>query len=276
MPLRQTPVALALASLLGPVFAQTASTTPSAPEAAPATSLTEVTVSATRTERATDAVPNTVTVIGADALKRRPPKDLKALLDDEVDLAVRSQAVRFTTAGSSAGRAGNEGLNVRGLEGNQVAMMVDGIRLPLSWSFGPFASSRGDYFEIDSLGSAEVLRGPASAQYGSDGLAGALSLNTLSPSDLLKNGKTVAGLVSTGYESVDRSWKATAGVAASSGDWQGLVLLTRRQGHETDNQEEKKDEVEKDKEGKNVVTKAADEGMDDNQESIVHLWKFKK
>ena len=39
-------------------------------------------------------------------------------------------------------------------------------------------------------------------------------------------------------------------------------------GDETDNPEEKKDEVDKDKEGKDVVTKAADEGMDENQESI--------
>ena len=46
--------------------------------------------------------------------------------------------------------------------------------------------------------------------------------------------------------------------------------------HETDNPEEKKDEVDKDKEGKDVVTKVADEGMDENQESIVYLWKLKK
>jgi len=227
MSLRKTPVALALAA--SSAFSQT---TPSAEAPLP---LSAATVSATRTERSTDSVPNTVTVITRQDLQRKEARDLKDLLDGEVDLAVRSQIQRFTVAGSATGRAGNEGINIRGLEGNQVLMMTDGIRMPLSWSFGAFASGRADYIELDSLASAEVLRGPASAQYGSDGLAGALSLNTLAPEDLLKNGKTFAGFVRSGYQSVDDSWKLTGAVAGSAGDWQGLAVLTRRQGHETKN-----------------------------------------
>jgi hemoglobin/transferrin/lactoferrin receptor protein len=229
MLLRKTPVALALASLAASAFSQTGQ---SADAPLP---LSAITVSATRTERTLDSVPNTVTVLNTKDLQRINARDLKGLFDDEVDLAVRSQSMRFTTAGASTGRGGNEGINIRGLEGNQVLMMVDDIRLPLSWSFGPFASGRGDYIEVDTLANAEVLRGPASAQFGSDGLAGALSLNTLSPEDLLKGGKSTGGFVSTGYDSTDSSWKATAGVATTNGDWQGMAVLTHRQGHETKN-----------------------------------------
>lgn len=230
MLLRKTPVALALVSLAASALSQTGQTA-DAP-----LPLSAITVSATRTERTLDSVPNTVTVLDTKDLQRINARDLKGLFDDEVDLAIRTQAMRFTTAGSSTGRGGNEGINIRGLEGNQVLMMVDDIRLPLSWSFGPFASGRGDYIEVDTLANAEVLRGPASAQFGSDGLAGALSLNTLSPEDLLKGGKSLGGFLSSGYDSTDTSWKLSAGVAAARGNWQGMAIVTRRQGHETKNQ----------------------------------------
>ncbi|MBY0237055.1 MAG: TonB-dependent hemoglobin/transferrin/lactoferrin family receptor [Burkholderiaceae bacterium] len=237
--LRKTPVALALAALCLPFspsigWAQN-STTNSAPAPDSSVALSEVTVSSTRTERSTDAVPNTVSVYGKKKLAQRDARDLKALLDQEVDLAVRAASPRFTAAGAATGRGGNEGLNIRGLEGNQVLMLVDGIRLPQSFNFGAFSSGRLDYTEMDTLAGAEVLRGPASAQYGSDGLAGALSLRTLSPEDLLVNGKTMGGFARASWLSVDRSLGLSGAVAGRSGDWTGLLLLSSRSGHETEN-----------------------------------------
>ncbi|MFH7042903.1 TonB-dependent hemoglobin/transferrin/lactoferrin family receptor [Paucibacter sp. JuS9] len=231
---RKTPVALALVALSGSAQSQTAPATPTAEAAR----LGELTVSATRTERSTDAVPSTVTVYDKKRLQQRQARDLKDLLENEVDIAVRAVAPRFTATGASTGRGGNEGINIRGLEGNQVLMMIDGIRMPQSFSFGAFASGRADYMDTDMLAGAEVLRGPASAQFGSDGLGGALSLRTLSPSDLLGNGKTQAGFVTLGALSTDNSKKATAAFAASSGAWEGLLMATVRRGHETTNQGE--------------------------------------
>jgi len=231
--LRKTPVALGTLALLASFSAAHAQTAPATEDSH---RLGEVTVSATRTERKVDSVPNTVSVYGRRDLQARDARDLKDLLEGEVDVAVRSVAPRFTAAGASTGRAGNEGINIRGLEGNQVLMMVDGIRLPQSFSFGAFASGRADYLDMDSLAAAEVLRGPASTQFGSDGLAGALSLSTLSPEDLLRGGKTFAGFLSSSALTVDQSWKVSAAVAGASGDWQGLLMLTSRRGHEVKNQ----------------------------------------
>ncbi|UXH77551.1 TonB-dependent hemoglobin/transferrin/lactoferrin family receptor [Roseateles amylovorans] len=257
MSLRQTPVALALSlafpfaaplALMPSAHAQgqsvtgtsaTAAVTASAssasatPTPTPA-QLGELTVSATRTERAAASVPNTVTVIPRRELDRRDARDLKDLLADEVDLAVKAVTPRFTAAGASTGRAGNEGINIRGLEGNRVLMMVDGIRVPQSFAFGAFASGRADFVDLDSLSSAEVLRGPTSTSYGSDGLAGALMLRTLSPEDLLKDGKTFAGYGRIGLRTVDDSKDASAAVAFSSGDWSSLVQASVRRGHETE------------------------------------------
>lgn len=208
-------------------------TTASAPPVQP---LGDITVSATRTERATASVPNTVTVITRKDLDRRDARDLKDLLSDEVDLSVKAMTPRFTAAGASTGRAGNEGINIRGLEGNQVLMMVDGIRIPQSFAFGPFASGRADFVDLDSLSAAEVLRGPASTSYGSDGLAGALVMRTLAPEDLLQDGKTFAGYTKLGLQTVDRSKTASAAVALRSGDWSSLIQASVRRGHETRNQ----------------------------------------
>lgn len=248
MSLRQTPVALALSVALPIAFAQSAQTAPgrpaeaaSSPQGSSASTpsaqpLDDVTVSATRTERATASVPSTVTVIRRKDLDRRDARDLKDLLSDEVDLSVKAMTPRFTAAGASTGRAGNEGINIRGLEGNQVLMMVDGIRVPQSFSFGPFASGRADFVDLDSLSTAEVLRGPASTSYGSDGLAGALVMRTLAPEDLLKDGKTFAGTTKLGLQTVDHSKTASAAVAFSSGDWSSLIQASVRRGHETQNQ----------------------------------------
>ncbi|WP_085314602.1 TonB-dependent hemoglobin/transferrin/lactoferrin family receptor [Derxia lacustris] len=195
-----------------------------------------VTVSATRTERDPDSVPATVTVHDADAIERSGARDLKDLFAGEIDVELRAQARRFTAASSGVGRGGNEAINIRGLEGNQVLMLVDGIRVPSAFSFGPFVTGRGDYFDIDSLARVEVLRGPASTQYGSDGLAGAVSLVTLGPDDVLKPGRAVASFVRSGYASVDRSWNSSAAVAGQSDGVKALLLYTRRDGHELRNQ----------------------------------------
>jgi hemoglobin/transferrin/lactoferrin receptor protein len=224
---------LALAFPLAPLHAQPTNEADAPREQPP---LPPVSVTATRTERATDDVPATVTVIDHEALAERDARDLKALLDDEVDLAVRAQQPRFTAAASSTGRPGNEGLNIRGLEGNQVLLLLDGVRLPSAFAFGPFSTGRLDSIDADLLSGAEVLRGPSSSQFGSDGLAGALALTMLRPQDLLADGRTRAGFVKLGANSVDASTHLAAALAIGGTQWQGLLALSHRRGHETDNQ----------------------------------------
>ena len=199
------------------------------------TRLDEVTVSATRSARRVDKVPNTVTVTPASKIEQSGARDLKDVFRDELDVSVRAAPTRFSAAGPSTGRAGNEGINIRGLEGNQVLMLVDGIRVPNSFSFGSFATGRGDFLDVDGIKTVEVLRGPASSQFGSDGLAGAVSFQTLDPSDLLKSGQSIGGFARSSYAGIDRSWAHTLGVAVSNGSWQGMLLGSARQGSEVSN-----------------------------------------
>jgi hemoglobin/transferrin/lactoferrin receptor protein len=238
--LRKSPVALALVAAWGlcPGMASAQSSkAPTAPSAAasPAT-LPPITNTATRTDRRVDEVPATVTVVPAVDIEAAGARDIKDLFRNQVDLTVRSAPGRFGLAGASTGRAGNEGINIRGLEGNQVLMLVDGIRVPASFSFGAFATGRADYLALEATQAAEVLRGPASTSFGSDGLAGALSLRTLDPADVLKAGQAAGGFVRLAGTQVDDSVALTGAAALRQGPWQALLLLSQRNGHETRNQ----------------------------------------
>ena len=199
------------------------------------TTLPAIVNSATRTDRRADEVPAVVTVLSADDIEAAGARDIKDLFRNQVDLTVRSAPGRFGLALSSTGRAGNEGLNIRGLEGNQVLLLVDGIRMPGSFSFGSFATGRADYLALEATQAVEVLRGPASTSFGSDGLAGALSLRTLDPTDVLKAGQALGGFVRLAGTQVDNSVALTAAAAASQGAWQALLLLSQRQGSATEN-----------------------------------------
>jgi len=201
-----------------------------------ATPLAEITNIVTRTERAVDAVPATVTVDTAEQVEQRGARDLKDLLRHEVDVTVRAAQPRFGLALGSAGRAGNEGINIRGLEGNQVLILVDGIRAPQRFEFGPFLTGRADTLLLDGAQTIEVLRGPASAQFGSDGLAGALSVRTLEPQDLLRPGRDHGGFARLGGTTLDDSLALTVAGAWQGGGWRALLLGSQRSGHETDNQ----------------------------------------
>jgi hemoglobin/transferrin/lactoferrin receptor protein len=200
------------------------------------TQLKEMTVSASRGERRIDEVPASVTVITAETIEREGARDLKEIFRHELDVTVPSGPTRFSNAGTSTGRSGNSGVNIRGLGGNQVLMLIDGIRVPNGFSFGSFTTGRADYLDLDGLKAVEVLRGPASTQYGSDGLAGAVSFRTLDPSDLFQKTTKEGGFVRTGYAGIDRSWSSTLGLAGERGPWQGMILGSFRLGHATSNQ----------------------------------------
>lgn len=196
--------------------------------AAAATELPELTNTATRGDRRVDEVPATVSVF-----KPAPgARDLRELLRDEVDLAVRAPNPRFSLAASGTGRAGNEGINIRGLEDNRVLMLVDGIRMPQSFSFGPFATGRVGFLNLEGAQALEVLRGPASTQFGSDGLAGALAVRTLRASDLLRPGKDAAVRAQASTYSGDDGVGLNLAGAWRGGGWDWLLQGATRRSHE--------------------------------------------
>jgi hemoglobin/transferrin/lactoferrin receptor protein len=193
-----------------------------------------ITVTATRSPTAVDKVPVTVTVIDDAQIADQLAGDVKDLVRFEPGVSVRRAPARFGAAFGSTGRDGNSGFNIRGIGGNRVLIQVDGVRVPDGFSFGAQAAGRGDYVDVGLVKSVEILRGPASALYGSDGLAGAVSFVTTDPSDLLGAGRSFAALGRAGYESASDEFSETAVLAGGSGDVSALIGYTRRDGDELD------------------------------------------
>ncbi|MDZ4866440.1 MAG: TonB-dependent receptor, partial [Alphaproteobacteria bacterium] len=237
---------VAALAMVAPAVADDAGTTsaavsaPGETQTASAAKVEKVTVTATRQRRNVDEVPATVTVITAKEIEDNLATDVKDLVRFEPGVSVRTNPARFTAAGSSTGRDGNSGFNIRGLEGNRVLIQIDGIRVPDGFTFGPQAVGRGDYLDLDILKSVEILRGPASALYGSDGVAGAVSFITKDPEDIIAEGETFAARARVSYSSADDSFAegVMAATQTQDGQWQGLLAYTRRDAHETETQGE--------------------------------------
>ena len=95
--LRMHPLALAAATAASFLALPTqAKSAIPAPDTSPPTQLEEITVSATRSSRKVDQVPNTVSVITRKAMEDKIAHNLKDMLGDELDLSVRQATSRFS------------------------------------------------------------------------------------------------------------------------------------------------------------------------------------
>lgn len=195
----------------------------------------QIVVSATLTPVKIEDLPVTVSIKTAEQIADEMVTDIKDLVRFEPGISVQRQPARFNAAGSSTGRAGNESFNIRGIGGNRVLIQVDGVRVPDGFSFGAQSLGRGDSVDLGLIKSVEILRGPSSALYGSDGLAGAISFTTADPADFLEGGRSIGGLVRSSFASADNEFEETAIVAGRSGNWSAMAAYTRRDFSEMDN-----------------------------------------
>lgn len=186
-----------------------------------------VVVTADRNVQTLDKAAPNVSVIGRKTLNQASAQNLDDIVMYESGVSVPSDN----------NRRGHAGINIRGIDGNRILMMVDGVRIPESYAGGGSngAISGRDMVESDTLKQVDIVKGPYSALYGSDALGGVVNMVTLSPSDFVDAGKRGHFGLKHGFRSRDRSHGVTATVAGFHENAEGLLMLTRRQGHETEN-----------------------------------------
>ena len=217
-------------TLAVPAFAQTPpATTPAAPTADPAaphavpTQLDAVTTAAMRSRRPLDDVPATVSVITTENIDRENMQDIRDLVRNEPGVSV----------GNNPTRAGFQNFVIRGIGGNRVLIMVDGMRTP---DFPDSNQGAGTYTreqpDLEDVKRVEIIRGPASALYGSDAIGGVVAYTTKDPGDYMREGKNVYGSVKAAYSGANQQFAETFTGAVRSGNVEFLGIYTRRDGHE--------------------------------------------
>ncbi|QPN44531.1 TonB-dependent hemoglobin/transferrin/lactoferrin family receptor [Priestia aryabhattai] len=189
-----------------------------------AIALQQMTVSATRSAQDVSQVPSTVSVQTREQLDRQNVNNIQELVRYEPGVSV----------GGTGQRSGLNGYNIRGIDGERVLTQIDGVSIPDSFFYGPYAQTQRNYVDPEIVKRVEILRGPASVLYGSNAIGGAVSYFTLDPDDIIKPGKDVGARLKTGYSSADDSWLTSATVAGRQGDFDGLLHVSQRNGHETE------------------------------------------
>jgi hemoglobin/transferrin/lactoferrin receptor protein len=190
----------------------------------PPNQLDAVTTAATRTKRPIDEVPGTVSVITTQDIERDNMQDMRDLVRNEPGVSV----------GNQSARGGFSNFVIRGIGGNRVVILSDGVRVPDfpgSNAGSPTGYTR-DFVDLESVRQVEIVRGPASALYGSDALGGVVAYTTKDPTDYLmfNGGKSFFASVKGAYSGADNSFAETATAAYRAGNVEFMGIYTRRDG----------------------------------------------
>jgi hemoglobin/transferrin/lactoferrin receptor protein len=155
----------------------------------------EVTVTATRTKRDTFETPKPVSVVTRQKIEETAPNNVTELLTDLPGVDVNG-------VGANQSRP-----VIRGLRGQRILLMEDGIRMNSSRRQQDFGEIPGmvDIAEVDRV---EVVRGPASVLYGSDAIGGVINVITRFPEFDLE-GNSIHGSLGYRYSSADEQNKGT-------------------------------------------------------------------
>ncbi|MFB6347940.1 TonB-dependent receptor plug domain-containing protein [Moraxella sp. ZJ142] len=165
-------MALAPTTLLSTTaFAQTADEQPSV-------TLDPIVVTATRSDEIASRIPARVSVIGERTIEQNPVQNLAKAIEQEVGIAIKQ----------SGGIGQITEISTRGTNANHTLVLKDGARLNSQNHVAPLYPS---FFDLTDVNQVEIVKGPASVQYGADAVSGVVQMRSLPPS---KSGVQVTGL----------------------------------------------------------------------------------
>ncbi len=218
--IKQTPLAIIIGALLSaPAIAQDTTNTDKTNDT--------VVVTATRTNTKITDTAATVDVVDGTEIEKSLAQDLSDVLEYTPGVTLNSTQ-----------RQGIQTVNIRGLEGDRVKILVDGATQGQNYDGGntAFINSSSVTVDPDMLKSVEIIKGAASSLYGSDAMGGVLLIETKDPADFLKDDQDgFGGQVKLTYASKNKSFSENAVIANRSGKWETMVAYTRRDGEETQN-----------------------------------------
>ena len=150
-------LALALAAAFASLAqTQTQTQTQTSPQ------LKETVVSATRNPTRTDELVSDVVVINRAEIEKSSGRTLSELL-------ARVPGVQFS---SNGGLGKSSSINIRGAEARHTLLLIDGVRYGSATTGAPV----WDNIPVDMIERIEIVKGPASALYGSEAVGGVVQI----------------------------------------------------------------------------------------------------
>jgi hemoglobin/transferrin/lactoferrin receptor protein len=166
-----------------------------------------------------------VTAVDEATVEHELAQNLRDVIRYTPGLSLPSDPVRF----------GLDTISIRGVGGNRVLIETDGVPAPPGFAIGNFSNAGRPFADLDVVKRIEIMRGPASALYGSDAIGGVVSARTDNPADLLARNDG-ALRVRSAYFSADQSWLASMnGAVRGPAGIEALVAYARHEGAELQN-----------------------------------------
>lgn len=186
-------------------------------------SIDQIVVVAHKDERSIREIAAAVTVLSRADIKN----DLATSIGDVFRYV---PGVDYEAAGT---RFGTEGINIRGVGGNRVAILVDGVPLSDQFDTGSFSNATRDFIDAGLVQNIEVLHGPASALYGSSAIGGVVAVKTPDPLDLMR-GESTGGDVLGTWRGADSSTHGQAMFAVGDRSLGVMAGFSWRDGQEVE------------------------------------------
>ncbi len=141
-------------------------------------SLDTLVVTATRSEEKIGDVPARISVIDQNAIKKNPALNLSDLIQQDPSVYLKQ----------SGGMGQISEIGLRGTKAVHTLVLKDGARLNSQNELGPLYPA---YLDTSDIQQIEILKGPASVQYGSDAIGGVVQLISKKP---VKSGAELTGI----------------------------------------------------------------------------------
>jgi len=212
-------------SLLTSAIAVTFSPLTLADHAAEAAAIEVMVVSGSRIEQPLQDVAGSISIQTADELELQQVNDYSQLFRYDPSIQVTGSV------------GGAQNFLVRGMGGNRVLIIKDGMRINEGYGANGLNDIIGrGFLDTSTLKQVEVAKGANSSLYGSDALAGIVVFTTKDPVDYLTEQAEFGGNVSLGYADLSSQYHGGTTLAQRIGNhFSHMLSGTLRRGEEQQN-----------------------------------------
>lgn len=170
----------------------------------------ELTFTASRAAKGNFRLPNFIYTVNQGTKARQNPNIM-------VDLLKNAAGVEILETGQFLARPA-----IRGVFGSRVLLLQDGVRMNTFRDF-PLWGTSPTLIDVDQVEKIEILNGPGSHLYGSDGFGGVINFITPKPEFLpegeMENGYDLSGSYKFTYSSIGEQKKNRLELKLADTDW---------------------------------------------------------